>query len=304
MISVYKHKKLTWVDLELPTPDEVKELMRKYSIHPLIAEELLKPSIRTKVDTYKNSIYLILRFPIFEQDKKTSVSYEMDFVIGKNFLITAHYKPITPLYEITKIFEVGSMLGEDYLIKNTGVLVFFIIRQLYDFALRQLEHIQKKIEKIEENIFRGREQEMVETISLTHRDMLDFQRAIHAHESILDSLQRAGEKFFGYEFTHYGNKMKGELLRIKSLLQASMDTIKSLQTTNDSLLTDKTNSIMKMLTLMAFITFPLMLFSSIFSMNTTYTPILGARGDFWIILSLMLVSMTTMIFVFKRKKWF
>jgi Mg2+ and Co2+ transporter CorA len=47
-----------------------------------------------------------------------------------------------------------------------------------------------------------------------------------------------------------------------------------------------------------------MLFSSIFSMNTKYTPILGMTGDFWIIVLFMLISMSTMIFVFKRKKWF
>lgn len=304
MISTYKHKNLTWIDLESPTPDEVKSLMRKYSIHPLVAEELLKPTLRPKVDVYKNFIYLILHFPIFEHDRKTSISYEIDFVIGKNFLITAHYKTITPLYEITKIFEVGSMLGEDHFTKNTGVLVFFIIRQLYEFALRQLDHIQLKIDGIEENMFKDYEQEMVEVISCVRRDVLDFQRSIYSHESILSSLGRAGEKFFGSDFIHYTNNMAGELIRIKSLLENCKATIESLQATNDSLLTDKTNDIMRILTVMAFATFPLMLFAALFGMsNMVSMPIVGAKGDFWIILGMMLIAACAMFFFFKRKKW-
>lgn len=304
MLSSYKHKNLTWIDLESPTPDEVKSLMRKYSIHPLVAEELLKPTLRPKVDVYKNFIYLILHFPIFEHERKTSISYEIDFVIGKNFLITAHYKSIAPLHEITKIFEVGSMLGEDHFTKNTGVLVFFIIRQLYEFALRQLDHIQLKIDGIEENMFKDYEQEMVEVISCVRRDILDFQRSVYSHESILNSLGRAGEKFFGPDFIHYTNNMIGELIRIKSLLENCKATIESLQATNDSLLTDKTNDIMRTLTVMAFATFPLMLFAALFGMsNMVSTPIVGTKGDFWIILGLMLIAAGAMFVFFKRKKW-
>ncbi len=303
MLSTYKHKKLTWIDLEFPTPDEVKSLMRKYYIHPLVAEELLKPTLRPKVDVYKNFIYLILHFPIFEHDRKTSISYEIDFIIGKNFLITAHYKAIAPLHEITKIFEVGSMLGEDHFTKNTGVLVFFIIRQLYEFALRQLDHIQIKIDGIEENIFKNHEQEMVEVISCVRRDILDFQRSIYSHESILSSLGRAGEKFFGPDFIHYTNSMAGELIRIKNLLENCKATIESLQATNDSLLTDRTNDIMRTLSILAFLTFPLMLFAAIFSMNTASTPLLGIKGDFWIIIGMMLFATTGMILIFKRKRW-
>lgn len=303
MISTFKHKKITWIDLENPSSEEVKSLMQRYFIHPLAAEELLKPTLRPKVDAYKDFIYLILHFPIFDHSRKASVSYEIDFIIGKNFLITAHYKPITPLYEIMKIFEVGSMLGRENLSRNTGVIVFFIIKQFYDFALRQLDHIQLKINKIEENIFKGKEKDMVEAISYIRCDILDFQRSIHMHESVLNSLEDAGENFFSHDFAHYINNIMGELAKLKSQIAVFNETIESLQSTNDSLLTDKANDIMKTLSALAFITFPMMLFAAIFSMNTASTPILGVRGDFWIIASMMLVAIIIMVIIFKRKKW-
>lgn len=304
MITNYKHKKLTWIDLESPTLEEVKSLMQEYLIHPLVAEELLKPTLRPKVDVYKNLVYLILHFPIFDQVKKTSTSQEIDFIIGKNFLVTAHYKTIIPLHEIVKLFEVGILLREEKLSKNTGVLAFFVIRQLYGFALRQLDHIQVKIDEIEENIFKGKEKETVETISMVRRDLLDFQRSIYGHDSILNSFALVGRKFFGPDFIHYTDIMMGELLRVKSLLENCKDTIESLHQTNDSLLTDKVNDIMRVLTIMAFVTFPLMLFAALFGMsNIVSMPIVGTKGDFWIILGIMLACASILLFFFKRKKW-
>ncbi len=304
MVTAYKYKKMSWIDVESPTVEEVKSLMKKYFIHPLVAEEMLKPTLRPKVDIYKDSIYLILHFPIFDQTKKTSTSQEIDFVLGKNFLITAHYNTIIPLHEIIKLFEVGSILEEENLSKNTGVLVFFVVRQLYNFALRQLDHIQLKIEEIEENIFGGHEKEMVEKISMLRRDMLNFQKAIYGHQGVLSSFAVAGKRIFGPDFVHYTDIMNGELLRIKSIMENCRHTIESLQDTNDSLLTDKVNDIMRNLTVVSFITFPLMLFAALFGMsNLISTPIVGARGDFWIILGMMFVGASTMFFVFKRKKW-
>lgn len=304
MITVHKHKKLTWIDLESPTSDEVKSLMQEYSIHPLVAEELLKTTLRARVDVYQNLIYLIMHFPIFEPSRKTSMSCEIDFIIGKDFLITAHYRTITPLHEIIKMFEVGSLIDKENLAKNPGVIAFFVLRHLYEYALRQLDHIQLKIDEIEENIFKGREKEMVEIISITRRDVLDFQRAIYAHESILGSFTTVGEKFFGPNFIHYTNVIMGELSRVKSLLENCKATIESLQNTNDSLLTDKVNDIMRVLTIIAFVTFPLMLFAALFGMsNMVSMPIVGTKGDFWIIVGLMLISAFVLLWYFRRKKW-
>ena len=60
---------------------------------------------------------------------------------------------------------------------------------------------------------------------------------------------------------------------------------------------------MKILTIMAFITFPLTLFASMFGMNTHTTPIVGYPGDFWIILGIMVIVSAGLFSYFKYKKW-
>ena len=60
---------------------------------------------------------------------------------------------------------------------------------------------------------------------------------------------------------------------------------------------------MKILTIMAFVTFPLSLIAAIFGMNTVYIPIIGTPGDFWIVMGIMGFATFLMFLYFKRKKW-
>ncbi len=305
MISTFKHKKMTWIDLESPTADEVKSLMKKYPIHPLVAEELLRPTIRPKVDAYKDSVYLILHFPVFDTNKRQCASCEIDFIIGKNFFITVHYRTLGTLVELTRIFEVDATLGEDNLSKNSGTLFFHIVRQFYAFSMRQIDHIQEKINGIEDEMFekKASQYNLVRKISHVRRDVLDFRRTINSHKEVFSSLEAVRGKFFGVGFSHYLSNLLGEYYKTWSMVESSRETIESLQETNDSLLSNRTNDIMKVLTIMAFVTFPLMLLTSMFGMNTSYLPIVGAKGDFLYIVGIMVLSTTIMFSFFKHKRW-
>lgn len=303
MLTVYKHKGLAWVDMESPTADEVKTIMQKYSISPLAADELLRSTIRPKLDIYGNFIYLILHFPFFDLSRKMSVAGEIDFIVGKNFLITTHYRSLAPLHEIAKMFEVGMLINERRLTKNPGQLLFFIIRHLYDFTLRQLDHVHSRISAIEENIFTGKEKEMVREISYAQGDILEFKRSLHAHGGVLSSLKFAGEKFFGEDFGVYVNNIMRELEQVENLVENSKETIELLQSTNNSLLSNKMNEIMKTLTVLAFATFPLVFLSQLFGMNVENMPIANANGGFWILIFIMIFSTAGVLAFFKRKKW-
>ena len=119
----------------------------------------------------------------------------------------------------------------------------------------------------------------------------------------LKSLYETDVKITGKDFTHYLNSMLAELGRVENLLDNSKETIGLLRDTNDSLLSSKTNEVMKTLTVMAFVTFPAMFLATLLSMNTAWLPIVGLPGDFWIILLLMLAGAFTAFSFFKKKKW-
>lgn len=305
MIKKYSSKNITWVDLEKPNRAEVRSLMLEYKLHPLVAEELLLPTLRPKVDLHPNFIYLILHFPPFGHSRGGGVTcnHEIDFIIGKDFLITARYEAIDSFQKLSKIFEVQTILGnEDD--KHAGYLFFRVARQLYDTLTDELDYIEDLQEEIEKNIFNDNEKQMVKEISRLNHNLLDFKQAIIHHGEVLNSLETAGVELFGKDFSYYLKNINNKYRRVSHIVERNRENLGELRETNDSLLTTKQNETMKIFAILAFVTFPLSLVASIFGMNTTILPIVGIKGDFWYIMGGMASATGLMFWFFKYKKWF
>lgn len=303
MLSTYNYKNIKWIDLESPTKEEVRSVMEEYHIHPLVADELLSPTLRPKVESHSNCVYLILHFPVIYNMHGKSESQEIDFIIGKDFLITTHYEVIDPLHEFSKVFETNSLLDKSDIEIHAGYLFFYIAKELYRSLALELDSINRELEDVEEKIFAGGEDKMVKVLSRVTRDLLNVRQAIYPHKDILNSFEVTGTTFFGNDFKYHLRSIVGEYYKISNILEGHKETVQELRITNDSLLTTKTNNIMKILTIMAFITFPLSLIASIFSMNTQHMPIIGEQNDFWIIIIFMLGATAMMFIYFKYKKW-
>jgi magnesium transporter len=278
--------------------------MDEYNIHPLIAEELLLPSLKPRVEFYPDSvIYLILHFPASKHTHSIEQNQEIDFIIGKNFLITTRYDTIDPLHKFAKVFEVNSILDKHDIGEHAGYVFFYMVQKLYQAIEHELEYVGDSLEEIKEKIFKGHEREMVTELSKVSRELLNFKQALRLHKEVLDSFEVAAQKFFGDDFTRQARAIMGEYYRIQNSVASNLDTVTELRETNNSLITTKQNEIMKILTIMAFVTFPLSLFASIFGMNTKTLPLAGFEGDFWIILGIMVAATIFFFAFFKHKRW-
>lgn len=302
MISKYTYKKLTWIDLESPSREEILRLMEEYDIPALPAEELITKSVRSKVDVYDNLIYLILHFPIIGNHTRKQGEQEIDFIVGKNFLITTHYETVDPLHTFAKIFEVNSILDKSNIGDHAGYLFYFIIKELYRHSMIELEELNSSLKDIENSIFEGKEGAMVETISLTNRKLVDFKQAIRFHGETLRSFERVGKDFFGESFSYHLSAITGEHSKVASMLEGHKEILKDLKETNDSLLTNKTNETIKTLTIMNFIMLPLTLITGVFGMNADII-FINSLFDFIIVISAMTVTGLTMFMFFKKKGW-
>lgn len=303
MVTRYTHKQLTWVDLESPTQEEVRSIMGEFHLNPLVAEELLSPTLKPKVETYDNCIYLILHFPASKHSHGENKNQEVDFIIGKNFLITTRYDTIDPIHKFSKVFEVNSILDRSDMGQHAGYLFFYMIQKLYRALSHELEYIETSIDYIEEQIFNSRERDMVMELSRVSRKLLDFKQALSAHKDTLGSFEFAGKQFFGDAFSYHLRTIIGEYYKVENSVRFHLETAAELRETNNSLLSTKQNEIMKVLTVMAFVTFPLTMIAAIFGMNTKILPIVGQPNDFWIIIAIMVTIAVLFFLFFKYKKW-
>lgn len=302
MITSYKHKNLTWIDLESPTRDELAPVIKKFDINPLVAEELLAPSQRPKVDVYDNFMYLILHFPKYKHRENKNESQEVDFIVGKNFLITTRYDTVNSIFEFTKIFETESILEKMKIGSDAGILFSNLIKKMYGYLEFELEHLNEKLEKLERKMFESSES-TVESLSKINKELIDFKRTIRGHREILDSFGEEARKFFGEEFKYYSISMLGSNERIWNLLEGTKEILIDLRQTNDSLFSARTNSIVKTLTILTFISIPATIIANIMGVNAENIPIVGHRLDFWIIIGIMVLMALSMMLYFRHKKW-
>ena len=304
MVNRYEYEGVVWVDIENPTAEEINAVGEEFKMGPLLTRELLAPTLKPRVDLYPESVYTLLHFPARRHTRGTRASQEVDFVIGKNFLITVHYDTVDALVDFARSFEAAMLLKHSAGKFHSGNLLFELAQRLYQEVEYELDAIEDSIASIENSIFSGNEREMVMAISRVSRELVDQKRILSMHTDILASLEHAGVSLFGEHFAKYLQGVSAFHYRTHQRASALFETVKELRSTNDSLLTTKQNEITKNLSMMAFITFPLSLIASLFGMNTNDTPIASSPYGFWIIIGLMIALTCVFFFYFKMKKWF
>ena len=296
---------LTWVDIEKPTPEDIGWLKNlKEFFHPLTLGELIPPSKREKVEQFSDYLFLVMYVPIFNPKKRTTTPAELDVLITKDYVITIHNEPIEPLSifaeELKKRETKERVFGA-----TTGHLFYWLVEDILGFAERQLAHISKNISRVEDNMFKSISRDMIKEISTIKRDVLDFRMAVRPLYRIFNSLYEKSHTLWtnDMDIKVYFNDLIGDYNRLWHEIDNYADTIDALEKTNINLLNDKTNTIVKMFTIMSFLTFPAMLVATILQINTKTNPILGNPNDFWIILGIVSITILAMLTYFKTRKW-
>ena len=294
------------MDLESPTHDEIRQIMAEYGIHPLVGQELVGPTLRPKVEIYPNFIYLILHFPTLRQKHSKGLveQQEIDFIIGKDFLITSRYGKVDPLHQFSKLFEVNSILDHGDMNEHAGFVFFYMIRALYERLSNELEYVNDSIREIEDKVFKGKERTMVIKISEVSREILGFRRATSLHKEVLESFDIAARRFFGENFMYHTKAIIGEYCKLSNQIESCREAVSELRETNNSLLDTRETETMKRLTIVAFLTLPASVIANFFQMGTFHTPIIGMPND-WLILMLVMFCGTVCLFAWgKWKKWY
>jgi len=304
MIKEVKWRDKQWIYGDRPNKDELQHLAKNYNIHPVVMEELSHPTLRPKVDRFSKFLYLILHFPVFKAHIKTSLGAEIDFIIGKDFLITINYEENIALADFFRELEKNEDEVERLFASGIEMVFYQLLSRLYDFALRELDHIKLKIDAIDARLAAREDEATIQEIFFLRRDILNFRRAIKPHETVVNSLESHGTAFFEESMRPYFKDIIGEYYKVWNMLENHKETVETLYDTNVSFLSMRSNEIMKRLTLMAFVTFPLTLIAAIFSMNITPHVFFGSPYDFIIVLGVIFTAILAMLAFFKHRRWF
>jgi len=307
MITHHASKGLVWLDVSNPNDEEISGLVKRYALHPLVGEELKSSSSLAKIDFYKDYILVVLTLPVRIRNKNNTYEIadrELDFVIGKNFLITSRFDTIEQLEYFGKVFEANSILGKEEKMEHAGHLFYYMVKRIYAGMCEDLENIKDSLVTAETRIFNGDERKMVEVLSNLSRELIDFKQTARVHEEIWsDMLSFQENALFGKDFIVYMHDIQNEFNRIRELITNARELLADLRETNDSLLNTRQNQIIKMLTLVSFVFQPLTFIAAMFTIPAISVPIIGhGFGWYGIFLIMIIVSISTWWY-FKNKKW-
>lgn len=305
MITRYDQGSVTWIDLENPTMEEVAEVAGEFGLGAELIGELSTPTARPRVEVYPAFVYAVLHFPALRFTHGLEADHEIDIVFGEHFIVTIHYSVASAMYDLAKTFEAAGLIGGTGGAESgVGRIFIELAERLYRAADDELDALEDAIEEIEKSIFAGQEKEMVSAISEASRELLTHKRLLGTHRDILEALERAATTLFEESIARAIRTAQTLHYRVHTRASTMYDIVTDLRETNMALLFTRQNEIMKNLTILAFVTFPLALVASIFGMNTVSTPVIGAPNDFYWILGGM-AALTLLFFAyFKFKKWF
>lgn len=291
---------LKWIDIPSPTGLDIQFLKKNFNLHPIILDEFLHPSDRCKVENYDGYIYIVIHLPTYDSEMRSARQAEIDIVATKDTFITIHYENLESLEQFEHLLRNEKLRNH---IINTGQLVYYLLGEIDKFSIRQLRHIEEKVKKISEELFKGEERKLLEEISYVKRDLAALGIITWPQRNILESLINSGTIFWGERMKIYFSDALGDHWRVIHNLNNLRETIASFEETNSQLLNFKTNEVMKILTVVAFLTIPLTLFVSILQIDIVSRFFKDKPIGIWVFLGLAIVASTTLIVYFRKRKW-
>lgn len=297
-----KINKITWIQLQKPSEKDIKELKGLFEIHPIIQEEIYRPSDRSKVENYEDYIFAVYHLPIYNERERTSRRVELDFIATENLLITVSYEKIEPLTEFSR--EVEKNVGLKNKIQNPAQLIYYILQEVNVFSLRQLRHVEQKVNAVGTEIFKHPDQELLEEISYIKRDLLDFGIIAAAQKTTLESFLHIGADFWGKDVEIYFSDLLGDFLKVHYLLENLRATIVSYSETVSQIFQFHTSNIVRRFSILGFLSFPLLLYATVTLQPQIAPTIFADPLEFWLIFALIIVIVVGLLMIFRKKGWF
>jgi len=304
MIFRHTHHKTTWIDLENPTEEELFSITREFGIGARIEAELVSPTPLPLVANENDMALLVLHFPSFAGDSGESRDQEIDFVVGKHFVITVHYEIVEALHMLRRLFETEEALRDGGAMP-ADMLLEVIFAHLFAAVRDHGQHIAQEMIRVENEMFDGRERQTVREISSVSRAFLHLEATLSSQEEPLVRYLRTLSQpaFFGERFSERAGRIAAMRTQAQHFLVTHRAVATELRETNGALLESRQNEIMRTLTVVNFILLPLELIAIIFAMQLPGLPFHETPNGFWIV-SAGLVILGLLLTLFAAyKRW-
>src|SRR4051812_43532509 len=301
-VEIVESPGLRWINIERPRALEQQWLEEHFEFHPLDYEDVRSRNQRPKVDEYDDSLFIVLHFPRYDKVVSRLNAAEVDIFVGPDFLITLPNEPLQTIEYLFQSCRRNEELRESLFSKGTGYLLYKIVDDCVDASFPMLSKIGLKLEKIEEEIFEGKGDEIVRDISNAKQEIINFRKIVRPQRVAFRDLERNKARYIAEDLDIYFDDLIDGSERAWDMLENYKEVVEGLEATNESAIAHRTNEVFRALTAISLIFLPLTLIASVFGMNVK-VPGEGSIHAFWIIMGVMLLVLVAATAFFRKRRW-
>lgn len=289
---------VTWVDIQgLGDADFLHRVADFFELHPLAIADVVNVPQRPKAETYNGYMFLITKMVTMEEDGGVNIEQVSAF-LGPNYLLTFQeqygdvFDPVRERIRNPSTRIRGE--GADY-------LAYAVLDAVVDGYYPALEQLGERLLLMEEDALDSPTTEAIKETNKVRRTLLSIRRVVWPQREAINSLIRDPSPLINDRVRIFLRDAYDHCAQSSDLLESYRELLNGVANLHLTALSNKTNDVMKMLTIVATIFIPLTFMTGIYGMNFEYMPELQQRWAYPAFLMAMGLVALGMVFYFKTR---
>jgi magnesium transporter len=294
---VGEHKGFRWYHVDDPVGPALDELAQTYGLHELAIEDCRVPGTRAKIDEYGEILFVVANVVHFDPARDECSFAEMDFFLRENLVISVSDGPNAFVDQVRALFLTDPKLAKP------GKLFHRLLDAMVDRYLPVLDSIEERIEVLEEKAIEHTSTKLLSDIFSIKRSLIEFRRVTISMRDMLSQILRRHEPWLLSEALYFRD-VYDHLMRALEFTETYRDILTGVLEVHLTAAANRTNDIVKVMTLFATVTLPILLITGYYGMNFEHLPLLHNPYGGYIATGLMAALAAVLLYAFKKTGWF
>jgi magnesium transporter len=291
-------KRLLWIDVTDPQPEEMERIGKEFGLHPLALEDAIRQHQRPKIDLYDGFMYIV--FYALDLVDGRPRKRELSIFVGKHWVVSAHDGNLDVVAETARRWSEHSFGNGS---PDSGLLVYALLDSVVDGYFPVVDAIAERTEDLEAAVFAGGDASTQSEIFALKKDLLAVRRVIGPERDVMNVLIRRDAPLFSTREITYFQDVYDHLLRITDAIDLYRDLLSSALDASLSMSSFRLNVTVKRMTSGSIILMSMALIAGVYGMNFAYMPELDWRFGYPLALGLMAAIGAGLAWFFHRIDW-
>jgi magnesium transporter len=289
-----------WLDLTGPCEEDLARLGRAFHFHPLALEDCAHADQRPKSEEYGQYTFLVSQgFECPGGDLEKLRWYELHVFLARNYIVTVHDGTIPGLESVWK-----RVAGDPHLMPKGVDFIYYLLQdRMVDDNFPILDHIADALEEIEDAVLTRNDPGTLPRIFALKTRLVTMRKILSPQRDVMALLARGSEGRISERAALYFRDVYDHLARIVESIESNRDLLGNALDAHMSAQSQRTNEIMKALTLMSALFMPLTFITGFFGQNFEHMPF-GSDALMYSMVASCIILPTAFIWWFKKKRWF